>query len=81
MSEIFCTCCAALCAASLRDFPARRFGGQPPPPRVRNKVKGLKKTPLFWSILSLYPLLLYIYMSIRLYTEIREFQDLTVERP
>ena len=29
----------------------------PPPPRVRNKVKGSKKTSLFWSILSLYPLL------------------------
>ena len=24
---------------------------------------------------------MYVYMSIRLYTEIREFQDLTVERP
>ena len=25
--------------------------------------------------------LIYVYMSIRLYTKIREFQDLTVERP
>ena len=31
---------------------------------------------------SVYPLyIIYVYMSIRLYTEIREFQDLTVERP
>ena len=28
---------------------------------------------------SVYPL--YVYMSIQLYTEIREFQDFTVERP
>ena len=32
---------------------------------------------------SVYPLYIYIYicMSIQLYTEIREFQDFTVERP
>ena len=44
--------CCGCCAAFLRDGSVVN-----PPPRVRNKVKGSKKTSLFWSILSLYPLL------------------------
>ena len=40
------------CATFLRD------GSVVNPPRVRNKVKGSKKTSLFGSILSLYPLLI-----------------------
>ena len=53
----------ALPGASRRAAGAARLScatvrwSTPPPPRVRNKVKGSKKTSLFGSILSLYPLL------------------------
>ena len=46
--------CAAILYV-LRSGPVRQRVKNHP--RVRNKGKGPKKTPLFWSILSLYPLL------------------------
>ena len=68
-----CPVLRALCAASarlscaailyvLRSGPVRQRVKNHP--RVRNKGKGPKKTPLFWSILSLYPLLTCLVMKL-----------------